>query len=103
MLGYVSSVSQYIQFYDWDLDQNQVLPRPYWGSFEAYIGEKSYNKMGVRLGRSIRNSCLVMCWKKDNKEILVYIETKPYNGERKNTVKIHNWGNIFYLYGGHWR
>ena len=41
MLGYGCGVYQYPQFYDQDEDKYQVLPRPYWGSFEGYPGEKS--------------------------------------------------------------
>ena len=33
MLGYVCGVSRYPQFYDQELDRDQVLPCPYKGSF----------------------------------------------------------------------
>ena len=44
MLGYGCDVSQYPQFYDKYLDMNQVLPRPYMGSFEGFPGDKSIKK-----------------------------------------------------------
>ena len=40
MLGYGCGMSQYPQFYYQDLDKYQVLTRPYWGSFEGYLGKK---------------------------------------------------------------
>ena len=40
MLGYGCGMSQYPQFYYQDLDRYQVLTRPYWGSFEGYLGKK---------------------------------------------------------------
>ena len=41
MISYGYGVSQYPQFYYQYLDKYQVLPRPYWGCFEGYPGEKS--------------------------------------------------------------
>ena len=50
MLGNGLSVSHYPQFYYQHLEKYQLLPRPYLGSFEFYIGEKNdTRKMGVRL------------------------------------------------------
>ena len=40
MRSYGCGVSQYLQFYDQDLEKYQVLPRPYWGYLEVYPGEK---------------------------------------------------------------
>ena len=60
MLGYGCGVSQYHQFFVKDLDMYHVLPRPYLGSFDGGTGEKLIKKMGVRLGKSIRNICLGM-------------------------------------------
>ena len=41
MLGYGCGVSQYLQFYDQNLDEYQVLPCPHMESFESYPGKKS--------------------------------------------------------------
>ena len=38
---YVCVVSQYLQFYDQDLDKYQLLPHPYLGLFEGDNGEKA--------------------------------------------------------------
>ena len=38
LLGYGCVVSQYLQFYDQDLEKYQVLPRPYLGYFEVCPG-----------------------------------------------------------------
>ena len=46
-LGYGCGVSQYHQFYDWDLDKYQVLPRLYLGYFEGDNGEKSTQEKWV--------------------------------------------------------
>ena len=54
MLGYGCGVSQYHQFYVKDLDMYQVLPHPYFGSFDGGPGDKLILKMGVILGKSIR-------------------------------------------------
>ena len=41
IIGHGCGVSQYPQFYDQHLEKYQLLPRPYLGSFEGYIGEKT--------------------------------------------------------------
>ena len=51
VLIYGCGVSQYPQFYDQDLYNYQVLPRPYLGYFDSYPGENHKEKMDVRLGR----------------------------------------------------
>ena len=38
MLGHGCGMSQYPQFYDWELDKHQVLPSPYLGSFKGDNG-----------------------------------------------------------------
>ena len=60
MIGYGCGVSQYLQFYNKYLDMYQVLPRPCLGYFDGGPGYKLILKMGVRLGKSIRNICLGM-------------------------------------------
>ena len=88
ILGYECGVSKYPQFYYWYLENYQVLPRPYL-VFQGDNGEELKKK---------RNSCktlqvnekniLWMYWKMHKTEILFYIETKHYNSERKNTIKM---------------
>ena len=40
MLGYGYGVSQYPHIYVKDLDIYQVVPRPYIGSFDGFLGDK---------------------------------------------------------------
>ena len=58
MPGFGCGVSQYPKFYEKYLHMYQVLPRPYLGAFDGCPGDKLILKMGVRLGKSSRNTCL---------------------------------------------
>ena len=58
MLGCGCGVSQYTQFFVKYLDMYQMLNRPYLGSFDGGPVNKLIFKMGVILGKSIRNICL---------------------------------------------
>ena len=52
MLGNECGMYQYQQFYDQHLEEYQLLPRPYLGSFEGGNRKKMTKKMYVRIGRS---------------------------------------------------
>ena len=54
------------QFFIEDLNTYQTLPRPYMRSFDGEPADQVFKKMGVRLGKYIRNICIGKYRVKDN-------------------------------------
>ena len=80
MLGYGCGVSQYSQFYDQNLDKYQVLPRPYRGSFETFLGDKILKE---KLVLELAGQAKIFVWKSIEKRV-----TKKYWSKLKQKLTI---------------